>query len=286
MGKTYFVDSENVGDSWISLLDTVADDDEIIVFFTDKSPYMNYNNVVILTDYSSNNPKKKPTFIKCCEGSNALDFQLSTELGFRVHDINDGEYIIFANDNGYEAVINYWKKRGITIQHLRPNANSQMSSTVPLTPNNTVVAPKQLENTKPELDSGSVPSSALEILYILGRDNLQNLHLALQQLYGTKKGKNYYNAFKTSPSYNNFLAGHKAMNKKEKQKEYCSIVFKLDTSNIQMPKDFSVFVMKSWSKKKNLNSLRASLQGKYGKDMSEKYYSIIKKHVKIMDKIK
>ena len=286
MGKTYFIDSENVGDSWISLLDTVADDDEIIVFFTDKSPHMNYNNVVILTDYFSNNTKKKPTFIKCCEGSNALDFQLSTELGFRVHDINDGEYIIFANDNGYEAVINYWKKRGITIQHLRPNANSQMSPTVPLTPNNTVVAPKQLENTKPELDSGSVPSSALEILYILGRDNLQNLHLALQQLYGTKKGKNYYNAFKTSSSYNNFLAGHKAMSKNEKQKEYCSIVFKLDTSNIQMPKDFSVFVMKSWSKKKNLNSLRASLQGKYGKDMSEKYYSIIKKHVKIMDKIK
>jgi hypothetical protein len=113
------------------------------------------------------------------------------------------------------------------------------------------------------MNTGSVPPLALEILYIFGKDNLQNLHLALQQLFGQKKGKNYYNAFKTESAYNSFLSGHKKLSKKEKQKEYCSIVFESDGSKIQMPDDFPGFVMNSWSKKKNLNSLRASLLGKY-----------------------
>ena len=40
MSKKYFVDSENVGDSWIDLLDTASEEDEILVFYTEKSPNM------------------------------------------------------------------------------------------------------------------------------------------------------------------------------------------------------------------------------------------------------
>ncbi|MCR4903839.1 MAG: hypothetical protein K6A23_13340, partial [Butyrivibrio sp.] len=60
MSKKYFIDSENVGDNWIFLLDTVADEDEILVFYTAKSPHMNYKNLITL--------KKSPkevTFIEC-----------------------------------------------------------------------------------------------------------------------------------------------------------------------------------------------------------------------------
>ena len=42
MRNIFFVDSENVGDSWIQLFDYLNDDDCILVFYTDKSPNMSY----------------------------------------------------------------------------------------------------------------------------------------------------------------------------------------------------------------------------------------------------
>ena len=46
--KHYFVDSENVNDNWLILLDLADDDDEIIVFYTKKSPHMSYASVIRL----------------------------------------------------------------------------------------------------------------------------------------------------------------------------------------------------------------------------------------------
>ena len=42
MKNMFFVDSENVGDSWIELFDYLNDEDIILVFYTDKSPNMSY----------------------------------------------------------------------------------------------------------------------------------------------------------------------------------------------------------------------------------------------------
>lgn len=59
MSKKYFIDSENVGDNWVDLLDTTAEEDEILVFYTEKSPNMNYNNLIKLKVI--NDEKKKKT---------------------------------------------------------------------------------------------------------------------------------------------------------------------------------------------------------------------------------
>lgn len=58
--KYIFVDSENVGDSWIQLFDYLNDDDCILVFYTDKSPNMSYANVVALKQSPF-----EPEFILC-----------------------------------------------------------------------------------------------------------------------------------------------------------------------------------------------------------------------------
>ena len=71
MRNIFFVDSENVGDSWIQLFDYLNDDDCILVFYTDKSPNMSYANVVALKQSPF-----EPEFILCENGTdNALDFQ-------------------------------------------------------------------------------------------------------------------------------------------------------------------------------------------------------------------
>ena len=68
----YLVDSENVNDVWIRLVTNMDAEDEILVFYTEKSPHMSYEKVIELTQLSD----RPIQWIKCVEGSNALDFQL------------------------------------------------------------------------------------------------------------------------------------------------------------------------------------------------------------------
>ena len=113
MGKIYLVDSENVGDIWVPLLVASQPDEEVIVFFTQKSPHMNYENVRMLKE-----TEKEADFIKCFEGSNALDFQLVSELGYRLSQNADREYVIVSNDTGFDAAVRYWSTREMPVSRL------------------------------------------------------------------------------------------------------------------------------------------------------------------------
>lgn len=320
MKNIFFIDSENVGDSWIPLLDTTNDEDEIIVFYTSKSPHMSYANLIHLKE-----SKKTVTFIECTLGNNALDFQLCTELGFRIHDISDNQFIIVSKDTGFDAVVKYWSRQKYSVsritgdacaklnQHSEADVKMEPASEEPevisISPANAFTndSTSTCESTAEENDAqitepapipqsepvptpkpipGGIDATAKEIFYIIGPDNLQTLHTSLQQLYGNKRGSTYYNAFKTDPAYYYFIDNHQQLSLHEKQKTYCQIVFKKYDSSLVMPDDFSEFITKSWKSKSNLNSLRASLQGKYGKELCEKYYSLIKAHVKILAQIK
>ena len=75
MPTVYLVDSENVNDVWIRLVPEMDAKDEILVFYTEKSPHMSYEKVIELTKLSD----RPIRWIKCVEGNNALDFQLVTE---------------------------------------------------------------------------------------------------------------------------------------------------------------------------------------------------------------
>lgn len=113
MGKIYLVDSENVGDIWVPLLVSSQEDDEVLVFYTTKSPHMNYENVRMLKE-----TEKEADFIKCFEGSNALDFQLVSELGYRLSQNADREYVIVSNDTGFDAAVRYWSTRKMSVSRL------------------------------------------------------------------------------------------------------------------------------------------------------------------------
>ena len=66
MAKIYLVDSENIGASWSQLLSSMSETDRMYVFYTEKSPYVSYENLMQVIAYSS-----IPVFIKCFEGRNA-----------------------------------------------------------------------------------------------------------------------------------------------------------------------------------------------------------------------
>lgn len=274
MKKHFFVDSENVGDNWITLLHTAASEDEILVFYTSKSPNMNYKNLITLKQ-----SEKEVTFIECYSGNNALDFQLSTELGYRIKGSGQDEFIILANDTGYDAVVKYWKDRGNSVKRVNAKAIAALEDSKQ-------EEMKEIPSDAVEASASNIDDGAKEILAIIGKANLQLLHEALRQLYGTKKGRSIYNAFKMDTAYNHFIAKHKNMNLAEKHHAYCTIVFSVMAPDEVMPDDFPKHLLDFWLKKRNLNSLKALLQQKYGKENGARYYSLFKVHIKILDKMK
>ena len=111
--KHYLIDSENVGDFWIPLLELPADQAELIVFYTKNSPHMSYDSLIKLKESD-----RTVTFIKCYEGTNALDFQLCTELGYLIAMNKGDDFIIVTNDTGYDAAVKYWRHKEYSVKRI------------------------------------------------------------------------------------------------------------------------------------------------------------------------
>ncbi len=113
MAKIYLVDSENIGASWSQLLTSMSKEDKLFVFYTEKSPYISYDNLLQVIAYC-----EIPVFIKCYEGKNALDFQLVSELGYKLCQEPEAEFVIVSDDYGYDAAIRYWKERMYNVHRI------------------------------------------------------------------------------------------------------------------------------------------------------------------------
>lgn len=130
--RHFLVDSENVNDNWLMLFDMADEDDEIVVFYTKKSPHMSYMSVIRLIE----NNKINIRFEECYEGTNALDFQLVSYMGYLMGcggacsenecdaasaETGADEYIIMSNDTGYDPAIRFWKDKGYAVRRFNVN---------------------------------------------------------------------------------------------------------------------------------------------------------------------
>lgn len=423
MKRIYLVDSENVGDIWVPLLVASQPDEEVIVFYTQKSPHMNYENVRLLKE-----TEKEAEFIKCFEGSNALDFQLVTQLGYLLCENQENSYVIVSNDTGFDAAVRYWKQRNMPVQRLsgkelnrrlqqkaktngereiffeaeeknagdvagsladeaeivtakmnemtetdkseepgeaeklngvselnevsKLNEASEMMETAELTgvleqgkagkpdkmaepeetleqvetakiketaqtektagtdeqsepgeiqmeipdeimrPDETVNADQKLPFTDPRKESVEKTEISQEqddvirsLLTCISKDRLADFHNALVLFFGEDIGKELYQEAKNSSAYAICRVNQTAISEEEKFDVYCQTVFAYSDPKMDCPEDFSSFLYKANTKRKNLNSLRAALQGHYGKDKGMKYYSLFKSHIKIMNRM-
>lgn len=130
--RHFLVDSENVNDNWLMLFDMADEDDEIIVFYTKKSPHMSYMSVIRLME----NNKINIRFEESYEGTNALDFQLVSYMGYLMGCAGSfsknkcdaasaescaDEYIIMSNDTGYDPAVRFWKDKGFAVRRFNVN---------------------------------------------------------------------------------------------------------------------------------------------------------------------
>ena len=405
--KVYLVDSENVGDLWVTHLMKLAEpEDDIVVFYTPKSPHMGYEHIRMLL-----NSSHEVEFMKCVEGQNALDFQLVTELGYRLGSVKeDIEYIIVTNDTGFDAVVKYWQNREMPVKRYNAkycynlvnqkemakkaleenvqeeNKKANVSVTIQLlqglqeepkerktesaglskkdmaqhekTENlkedvqevEGVVEPivngkkikafveenkinsveidlakesneeavlkvtkqqdkkeivtkkkeKLTEKKKSEksndkeqhdlvvetkeniTDQDAGETLVRDLVSCIGTKNIPDIHNALICLLGSQKGKEVYKQVKRK--LNDYVPANK-MQIKNRFKTYCQIVFEHSEQKEECPKDFSKFVYDAKDKRKNLNSFRSALQNEYGKEKGMNYYTIMKPHVKILNRM-
>lgn len=392
MKKVYLVDSENVGDLWVTHILALADEeDEIIVFYTQKSPHMGYDTIrKLLAD------GREVDFVKCVEGKNALDFQLVTELGYRLGSQKEEcEYIMVTNDTGFDAVVQYWKNVGkqvkrynakycqsqynkkmveeerekiakqlrgslsnmeVVEQEIQPEEEAgqkihkepaydivfkeyaetkekeQVGEIEQKKQKQTKSAKKEetlkqekaekrvteeakaktVEETKvmevqketkdikslvladttesTEQDADAEPAKRApvqdeellkELVNCLGINNSGEIHNALTMFLGDE-GKTVYQ--KNKSNLKEFVE-KRHWKMQDKFKVYCQLVFERSEQKEAYPRNFSNFVYGAKDKRKNLNSFRSALQKEYGKEKGMQYYTLIKPHVKILNKI-
>ena len=129
MKNIFFVDSENVGDAWIKLFDYLNEDDIILVFYSNKSPNMSYENLILLK-----HSPVEPEFILCENGTdNSLDFQLVTYLGSLTVKNPDDNLIIVSKDKGFDSVVHFWSERGFHVCRKAPSIFHTLISEEPAT---------------------------------------------------------------------------------------------------------------------------------------------------------
>ncbi|MCD8379630.1 MAG: PIN domain-containing protein, partial [Lachnospiraceae bacterium] len=146
-GCRYFIDSENVNEVWVNILNILKPEDHIFLFYTDNSAHISCARAVELINIGA----KRITGIRCKEGNNGLDFQMVTQLGAVISKSPKCEYILISNDNGFDAVVSYWKQKGYNIRREKSSFCVSLQISDPEKPS---AAQKKNSNTNRRQNSG------------------------------------------------------------------------------------------------------------------------------------
>lgn len=274
MSKTYLVDSENVGGSWIDLL---KEDGEFLIFYTGHSPRIDYEHAISLI-----NAENKPEFIQCYEGNNALDFQLVSYLGYLLRSEERREMIIVSNDTGFDAVVHFWTERGLDIKRLATNfiePKEPETEEVPVSCEE-IAAPHTVKVT--EKLHGVERKELYTVINCFGVPNSSYIHLAYIHFYGNKKGGQIYNHMKAEK----FAAPPVPWKRETKVKKYCELIFRYcNNDKVSIPTDIYAFLCTSVTAHDDKTTMQKKMTNKYG-DKAAPLHKILTPFYKSIAKVK
>lgn len=250
----YLVDTENVGNTWINLLQTTTKEDKIITFYTDKSARISFEDFDKI--------KKSETSVmveKCYNGiSNALDFQLSSALGYYIKESPGAKFVIFSKDTGYDVVVRYWKARGITVSRNVPD--SDLSN--PQMPVITV------ENTEAQKEN-----EEYKVIIECFREYTNGIQSACHSLYG-EEGNAIFEEIKQK-----YTPPKTKIKQKERIRNFLLVVFQKNGK--EMPNTLPNFIVTNKNKLSNLSKVR----NEFVKLYSVKTYNLCKPYLKLFLKV-
>ena len=172
----YLVDLENVKNDGLLGMETLSEEDFLIIFYS-----KNANSISIDNHMKLELAKAKKEYIETkISTNNALDFQLVTYLGFLIAKYPDSSFAIISKDRGYEAVTQFWKNKKINITILYDLRHAQPT---PL-PKNDAILPNK---TQPQ--NSKTLNKDLEALLPTHKDKITFIKSTIEK-YKTKQGVN------------------------------------------------------------------------------------------------
>ena len=105
----YLIDFENVTSAGISGVQKLTKEDKVYIFYTANAANMSFAAHLNLLS----SPAEIIYYNVSSGGKNALDFQLSSFLGYLISQGKEKQFYIISNDKGYEHVKNFWELSGM-----------------------------------------------------------------------------------------------------------------------------------------------------------------------------
>ena len=150
--KYYLSDTENIGNQWSQFIHELSAGDHMIMFHTET----NCHQSITLDQLSNmtNFGTIKLYGVPCARGENALDFQLSSYLGFLLAtaDKETDSFVILSKDKGYEPLISFWKAQGYQVMRKEPEGTESVVSKSNAKPSTNQVRTRQLPGTRTPID--------------------------------------------------------------------------------------------------------------------------------------
>ena len=102
--RSYLVDFENVKSKGLVGIDKLTEDDHVIIFYSENSDTISFEMHCCVM-----RAKASVEYMKVrVGGKNALDFQLSTLLGYMVAKERNSHIFIISNDKGFDRLHDFW----------------------------------------------------------------------------------------------------------------------------------------------------------------------------------
>lgn len=105
----YLVDFENVTSAGISGIQRLTKEDKVYIFYTVNAANMSFAAHLNLLS----SPAEVIYYNVTSGGKNALDFQLSSFLGYLISKGEEKDFCIISNDKGFEHVKSFWERSGL-----------------------------------------------------------------------------------------------------------------------------------------------------------------------------
>ena len=111
----YLIDFENIKN--ISDLTDLSEQDTIVFFYSQNANSLSFDLHIELNKSLA----KKEYFMAQCGGKNALDFQMSSYIGFLISKFPEERIYIISKDKGFENLLSFWRAQGFETLEIRKN---------------------------------------------------------------------------------------------------------------------------------------------------------------------
>ncbi|MCL2077065.1 MAG: PIN domain-containing protein [Oscillospiraceae bacterium] len=228
--RVFLIDFENVHSEGMTGVDHLSELDEVVIFYSNNADSISFDILHKLMFC-----KSKLSYYKIKRGGkNALDFQLSCYLGYRIRKDPDAEFYIISKDSGYDFIMDFWDcgyintepviRRFNNIKTLLQWVDSQKkqkerainsldalikNSEVPETESEFI--PKEEEeplNFTPSPEEAETAASLMS-----DAKNSHGLYINMVKRFGQKKGREIYGYFKSE--YQSMLRSKKEEEKNQ-----------------------------------------------------------------------